>query len=253
MITYSVLVKGIADAIKAAVPGAKVYSEKIPQGGNVGSFFHVSFDAMTGEASGVFQEKRGITATIRFFPAHSVQAVDVSSLAWAAFHTLNKKVFGSNIEFRAAAADPFPVVADNVSGTFTRANHGIPSGRIGQFTATALPTGILAATDYYLVSPTDDTFKVSLEKGGTAVSFTDDGEGIVFSIEKVRSLSLFRRRGEVVDDVLVFRFDLDFEEILDTAEMAETFDLMAWFKMVGEDANAGEFIGESGEEPIEGD
>lgn len=253
MITSPVLVKGIADAIKVAIPGAKVYWEKIPQGGNVGAFFHVSFDAMTGEASGVFQEKRGITATIRFFPAHTVPAVDANSLAWAAFHTLNKKVFGATIDFHAAAADPFAVVADNVSGTFTRANHGIPSGRVGKFSATSLPTGISGSTNYYLVNPTTDTFKVSLEKGGTAVTFTDDGEGVVFSIEKIRSLSLFRRRGEVVDDVLVFRFDLDFEELLDTAEMAETFDFMEWFKIVGEDANAGEFIGESGEEPIEGD
>lgn len=171
MITFAELKKGLIAAIRVAIPNAKVFADKIPQGGTAEPFFHLAFE-QGGEASGKFHEKRYITVTIRFFPLHSDEVAS-ADLAWAAFHTLNKRIFGSTITFS---------------------------------------TG-----------------------------------------EYRRALNLFRRRGEVVDDVLVFRFDLEFEELLDTDEMRETFDFMEWYKIEATDPNAGDFTGASGEEPKDGD
>jgi hypothetical protein len=251
MITPAVLKKGIIDAIQIAIPGAKVFAEKIPQLGTVEPFFHLSF-AMASDASGMYHETRGITATLRFFPAHS-DSMTITDLAWLAFHTLNKKVFGDTITFTAAASDGRSVTADDTANTFTRTAHGLVDGVVGQFSGTSLPTGLTAATNYFVVNKTADTFQVALTHAGAAIDFTGIGESLVFATPTTRKLSLWRRRGEVVDDVLVFRFDLEFDELLDTASMATGYDLMEWFKMAATDPAAGAFDIASDTEPTGGD
>lgn len=61
---------------------------------------------------------------------------------------------------------------------FTVPGHGLRAGMVGQFTtATTLPTGISASTNYYVVNPTTDTFQVSATPGGSAVNITAAGTG----------------------------------------------------------------------------
>jgi hypothetical protein len=60
----------------------------------------------------------------------------------------------------------------------TSAAHGLLEGDlIWVASGTTLPAGLSASTDYYVISPTTDTFKVSTTRGGTAVDITDTGTG----------------------------------------------------------------------------
>ena len=69
------------------------------------------------------------------------------------------------------------VAAVTVSGdTITRASHGFAVGDKLTFQASVAPTGMFLTAGYYVVSvPTADTFKVSLNKGGSAVTFFPTG------------------------------------------------------------------------------
>ena len=60
----------------------------------------------------------------------------------------------------------------------TSAAHGLSEGDlIWVATATTLPSGLSASTNYYVIAPTTDTFKVSTVRGGTAVDIADAGTG----------------------------------------------------------------------------
>lgn len=69
-----------------------------------------------------------------------------------------------------------------VSGdTLTTVSHGLVVGDMLFFVATTLPTAMFDTTPYYVVSvPTSDTFKVSLNKGGTAVTFGSSGTNVTY-------------------------------------------------------------------------
>ena len=78
---------------------------------------------------------------------------------------------------------------DNVSSTgtftanastevFTDTAHGHLDTQVIRVSgATSLPTGLLDNTDYYVRDKTDDTFKLALSSGGTAVAISDTGSG----------------------------------------------------------------------------
>ena len=68
---------------------------------------------------------------------------------------------------------------DNATDTWTRNAHGLINGDIVQLTNSGgnLPTGFAAATVYYVVNGTADTFKLSTTRGGTAVNGTTNGTG----------------------------------------------------------------------------
>jgi hypothetical protein len=63
--------------------------------------------------------------------------------------------------------------------TATWTNHGLPAGAIVQFSNSGgtLPTGIVAATDYYVQNPTSGTFQLSLTNGGALINVTAAGSG----------------------------------------------------------------------------
>jgi uncharacterized phiE125 gp8 family phage protein len=52
----------------------------------------------------------------------------------------------------------------------------------------ALPAGLKADTNYFVVNSTDTSIQLSLTNGGSAVTFTDDGSGINFAGIVPRSL-----------------------------------------------------------------
>lgn len=61
----------------------------------------------------------------------------------------------------------------------TSTAHGLKVGDVIEVkTETTLPTGMSAATQYYVISvPSADTFKVSATKGGTTINIEDTGTG----------------------------------------------------------------------------
>ena len=77
--------------------------------------------------------------------------------------------------------------AVTVSGdTITRVAHGFVVGDKMTFQASVAPTGMFLAVGYYVVSvPTSDTFKVSLNKGGSAVTFSTTGTSVTCLLASV--------------------------------------------------------------------
>lgn len=60
----------------------------------------------------------------------------------------------------------------------TLTDHGLAVGDRVRFSGDALPSGLSAATDYWVVSvPSTSTFKVSLVRGGAEINMTSDGTG----------------------------------------------------------------------------
>jgi hypothetical protein len=60
----------------------------------------------------------------------------------------------------------------------TAAGHGFVNGdRVRVSSTTALPDGLAAATTYFVIDATENTFKLSLADGGAAVDITDTGTG----------------------------------------------------------------------------
>tara|TARA_R100000781_G_scaffold432_10_gene706 strand:+ start:1639 stop:4752 length:3114 start_codon:yes stop_codon:yes gene_type:complete len=60
----------------------------------------------------------------------------------------------------------------------TDEDHGLTNGTVIQITTTGtVPTGLSLSTNYYVVSKTDDTFKIATTSGGSAIAYTDDGSG----------------------------------------------------------------------------
>jgi hypothetical protein len=63
-------------------------------------------------------------------------------------------------------------------GVVTWTAHGLGAGNIVQFTTTgALPTGLSAGVQYFVVSPTTNTFEVSLTSGGSAINTSGSQSG----------------------------------------------------------------------------
>lgn len=64
-------------------------------------------------------------------------------------------------------------------GVFTWNAHGLAAGSRIQLTTTgALPTGLTAATTYFVVSPTANTFSLSATRGGAAITTTGTQSGV---------------------------------------------------------------------------
>lgn len=82
-----------------------------------------------------------------------------------------------------AAAIPVTVSGD----TFTASSHGLVVGDLLFVYATVLPTGIFDLTAYWVVAvPTANTFKISINMGGTAITAGSSGTAVnVLKQEKV--------------------------------------------------------------------
>jgi hypothetical protein len=64
-------------------------------------------------------------------------------------------------------------------GVITWNAHGLIDGQPVQFTTTgALPTGLVAATTYFVKSPTTNTFNLALTSGGAAINTTGSQSGV---------------------------------------------------------------------------
>lgn len=79
--------------------------------------------------------------------------------------------------FRIAAA-PQAAFTAAITNIITSNSHGLSAGDCLQFTtATTLPAGLELTTNYYVISVTTNTFKVSATVDGPEVDITDTGTG----------------------------------------------------------------------------
>lgn len=71
---------------------------------------------------------------------------------------------------------------DFATATWTKASHGLVTGlKVQVSTSSALPAGLLAVTDYFVIAVSASTFmlasSLALAQAGTAVTLTDAGVG----------------------------------------------------------------------------
>ena len=65
-----------------------------------------------------------------------------------------------------------------ITGIITSNGHGLSEGDCVQVsTDNTLPDGLSASTNYYVIEPTTNTFKLSATRGGSAVAIADTGTG----------------------------------------------------------------------------
>lgn len=68
--------------------------------------------------------------------------------------------------------------AEAATDIITSAAHGLQDNDLVQLTTgTTLPAGLSLATDYYIRDRAENTFKLALTPGGTAINITDAGTG----------------------------------------------------------------------------
>jgi hypothetical protein len=81
------------------------------------------------------------------------------------------------------------VTADNSTDVITSAGHGLSNGDLVFIaSSSALPSGLTASTDYYVVNVTTDTFQLSLTSGGSPATFTTDGTGTITVMECIEGM-----------------------------------------------------------------
>ncbi len=92
----------------------------------------------------------------------------------------------------------------SISGINTSTNiitstaHGLENGDLVEFTATTLPTNIEAGINYYVISKTTDTFKISTSQDGGVFSIDSTGNTVVWN----RSYDMVEIGGVGVDTAL---------------------------------------------------
>ncbi len=64
--------------------------------------------------------------------------------------------------------------------TVTLANHGFANGTTIVFSSITSTTGITTNTPYYIINSATDTFKLSTSLGGSAITLTTNGSGIIY-------------------------------------------------------------------------
>ena len=85
-------------------------------------------------------------------------------------HKIYQSLSGSTATFTVTIASP---------AVFTANAHGLAANMPISFTTTgALPTGLVAGTVYYVLSPTANTFNVSATAGGAAINTTGTQSGV---------------------------------------------------------------------------
>jgi len=90
---------------------------------------------------------------------------------------------------------------DSTTDVITRNSHAYVDGDTVQFSATSLPTNLVAGTTYYVRDKTANTFKVSSTSGGTAIDIGSNGTAVY----------VFKTSGQLNAD-MANQF-LDFEKI----------------------------------------
>lgn len=85
------------------------------------------------------------------------------------------------VSLAGAAQNFYALAADDI---LRCAGHGYIAGqrvRVAVSANVSLPTGLAAATDYYVVNPATDTLQLSATSGGAAIDLSADGVGSIFA------------------------------------------------------------------------
>ena len=122
---------------------------------------------------------KSLAATLPSFTVPSSTTVEFVGF-WDASSSGN---FGGM--FPNGGASPFTFSASSSNNVFTAPGSGYSNNATVVIFATAgstLPGGFTAGTVYFVVSASTDTFKLSATSGGSAITVSADGSGIVAGI-----------------------------------------------------------------------
>ena len=95
------------------------------------------------------------------------------------------------------------VTCQNAAETITLATHGLIAGDVLQFAAVSMPAGLTAATNYYVINPTTNTFQVALTPGGSVEAFTTDGTSVTITTQYANIITV-AAHGLSVGDIVAF-------------------------------------------------
>lgn len=109
--------------------------------------------------------------------------------AWGLFDASSA---GNLVAWARLLFNPKVVTADNAADTFTSAAHGFVNGNSVEIESLtgAVPTGLAAQTEYFVVGATTNTLQLAATSGGAAVNFTSDGTGTLqIALRYVKSVN----------------------------------------------------------------
>lgn len=78
-----------------------------------------------------------------------------------------------------------PVSFDAATNSVSRTAHGYKDGDVVSFAEITTTTGVFISQDYYVINSTANTFQISREPQGTAVSMTNNGTGYILPYKQV--------------------------------------------------------------------
>jgi hypothetical protein len=98
---------------------------------------------------------------------------------WAEVHQALEHNSDQAIDWAMTAVGPKVFTAANATDILTSTAHGLANGQKGRVSNAggALPAGLTAGTDYFVIAAAANTFQLSATLGGAAVNFTTDGTG----------------------------------------------------------------------------
>lgn len=111
-----------------------------------------------------------------------------------------------------SAAKTFNAVTgvDIATNTITSVAHGfVVNDTLVFSTAGTLPTGISAATAYYVVAKTLDTYQVSATRGGGVLDITAVGVGTITATSNILGIVSFGTAGVLADKTIIKRSYMD--------------------------------------------
>lgn len=142
----------------------------------------VTIDATAGDiANGstgftIYENSHGLVIGDWVYCFHAAAGAD-NDLRYAGWYRVVSKNTNDFTLGRLDTVNTFTFTAA-VDDTITATAHGLSNGDIIRVaSSSALPAGLAAATNYYVINAATDTFKVSTSYGGGAVNITDTGTG----------------------------------------------------------------------------
>lgn len=138
------------------------------------SYFVVNSAANTFEISEV---SGGATISLSTTGSGTIKALGPSSTSSTVF--INRADVGNVTDNPALSQTFLPADVNTATDVITITNHGYSDGFSFRLSSTGgLPGGLVAATPYYIVSSTANTFKLSASSGGSAIDLTTAGTGV---------------------------------------------------------------------------
>lgn len=97
----------------------------------------------------------------------------------------------SGVTLAVTSGGPTSCTMDASTDTITATAHGLNNGNIVQIAGVAVPGGLAASTNYYVIASTANTFKLATSMGGSAIDITSAGTTVTFTVSPTIDTDVF--------------------------------------------------------------